>query len=221
MAASRRGLTNHNPFILIKEQFWKWGHSLGSAELEKRCSGSPLQLQGCFYPKISLCAQPDTDTRVPVSLGYSWDCAGPAKQHPEHDSGQAHRDRHWAGEGWGGPNTGPMRETGCAWVFRGAPQSGGQCRNRVRAGSAEAREDMFTLLVIHHFFLFDYRSNNPTIVQSTGRSTVPSAGFPMHGPSGLPPAPAVLLTLASSSWLQVSGSNMAKSLAAKRNTSAQ
>lgn len=102
MAASRRGLTNHNPFILIKEQFWKWGHSLGSAELEKRCSGSPLQLQGCFYPKISLCAQPDTDTRVPVSLGYSWDCAGPAKQHPEHDSGQAHRDRHWAGEGWGG-----------------------------------------------------------------------------------------------------------------------
>lgn len=81
---------------------------------------------------------------------------------------------------------------------QGAPRSGGQCRNRVRAGAAEAREDMFTLLVIHHFFLFNYRSNNPTIVQSTGRSTVPSAGFPMHGPSGLPRAPAVLLTLASS-----------------------
>jgi len=57
------------------------------------------------YSKTSICAQPITYTRVPVSLGCSCDGAGPAKQHPEHGSGQAHRDRHWA-EGWG--DTGPV-----------------------------------------------------------------------------------------------------------------
>ena len=67
-----------------------------------------------------------------------------------------------------------MREMGHACVFRGAPQSRGQFRSRIRAGGCRGKGRHFHAVNHSLFFPLSYRSNNPTVVQSTGRSTVPS-----------------------------------------------
>lgn len=131
------GLANKHHFKLIKEQFKKWDHFLGRPEWMKKPTVITFQLQS-FSTKISLCERPTTHTPAPVPCACSWDSGAPTK---------CRQSMAWARDTWTGRqrsgelNIGPKRETGCAGAFRASPQSAGWCRNRARAGAAEARED--------------------------------------------------------------------------------
>lgn len=163
----REGLANH--FKFIKEQFKKWGHSLGCAESMKKLTVVPFHLQGFFYQDLPLGMANHTHNS-PCALCVLLASWGTNKVHPEHGLSQGHIDREKEVRGTEYRSNERNRVCTCSGqlhkVLDGAgtePKLGLQ-----RQGKA--------LLTVNHlpFFLICYRRSNHFLVQSSGRTVAPS-----------------------------------------------
>lgn len=116
MMSQGEGLANNHQFKLVKEQHKKCGHFLGGAELMKKPTAAPFQLQGFSYKHRPLCmANQHKEPLCPV-------CA------PGMGGHQQEASRAWLVPGTtGGKRSGELNaeKPGCACVFRAAPESAG------------------------------------------------------------------------------------------------
>lgn len=167
------GLANNHHFKLMKEQFKMWGRSLGGAELMKKPIGATELLL------------------LPHSQQFLCPLDAPGMLEHQQDASRA-----WLGSGTHGQalsrkrsgklNTGPVRETGCAGVFRAAPRNAGWCRKRARAEAAQARGDTShcSSFTIFPDQLQKQQSLSCTKLRQNRGSL--SVGFPRQDPRGLP-----------------------------------